>query len=318
MSKLKTLRVVDEHATNIMSGYRRPELAAVNKIWPIIDVNSEKGKFMEFAADQSVVRQNLERALGDERKRIDVRVGSGEYGTDEMSLEIPIFDREIKNVPEERRQKYRDHKAQIVQGVHLLAMEYAAAQILKDPVKYDDSCTEALSGTAQWKDGASNPYKDLRRWLRIMAGKLGVPMNQLSVAMASKPFEAIQDHTLTTNRLAPTGREATPEVIANIVGCKSVDLLFGQYASSFNPDDPKDVTFSFIFDDEVIVYLEIDDPGVGDPLWGGIARVGGYPIATEYRDEKISADILASDDNYGVFQQSNKRGFLARTVSGLT
>lgn len=317
MGKLKSLRLVDSHASQIMSGYRKPELGAINKIWPIIDVDTEKGKFFEFAADQSVIRAGLERALGDERKRVDVRVGEGAFSTDEVSLEIPIYDRELDNVPEERRQRFRDHKAQVVQGIHLLNLEFNVAAFLKDATKYDASVTEALTGTNQWKDPGSNPYKDMRRWLRTMAGKLGVPPTSLSIAMALKPFEALQDHAKTEGRLAPTGREATPQVLANIVGCKAIEILGGMYASSFNPDDPKDVTFSFIFDDEVITFLEIEDPGAGDPLWGGVARKKGYPIATEYREERISADILASDDNYGFFQQSNKRGFLARTASGL-
>jgi hypothetical protein len=317
MGKLAKNRVVDEHASQLASGFRAPDLVAVGKIFPIVDVTTESGKFMTFGADASVIRTGLERALGDDRKRIDMRVGTGSFNTAEVGLEIPLYDRELKNVPESRRQDYRDKKTLIVQRYHLLGMEYGIASIIRAAGSYDVNHTLALAGTSRWSDPASTPYRNLRDWLRIQSFALGVPVSALSVALAPKPWESLQDHAQTLDRVKYTGKEASPEWLAAVLSCKSIDLLNGMYASSFDPKDPSNVTFSNIYDDEVIVYLEIANPSVGDPLWGGVARVDGYPVVTEYRDEPKSADVIASDENYGIFVQDNKRGFLARTVTGL-
>lgn len=317
MGTLAKNRVVDPHASQIASGFRKPEFTAVNKIFPIVDVSSEAGAFMQFGADASLIRANLERALGDDRKRIEMTVASGKYNTAEVSIEIPIYDRVIKNIPEARRDDYRTKKTEIVQSAHLLGMEYTVAQWLKNPANYDAANTVALAGAAQWSNIASTPYVNLRSWLRFMASKLGVPVSQLSVAMAAKPFEALSDHAQTLERLKYTGKEPSETAIASILGCKAVEHLDGQYASAFDPANLADATFTNIYDDEVVVFLEITSPSVVDPLWGGIARVDGYPIVTEYRDEPRSADITAVDENWGMFTLSNKRGYLARTVSGL-
>ncbi len=318
MGRLATNRVVDAHATKLVSGFRVPQFVGINKIWPIIDVASEVGKFMQFFADASVIRSGLERALGDARKRMDLRVATSSYNTTEVSAEVPVIDRELKNVPESRRQQYYDKKAEFVQSVHLLGMEYAVATLLKDPAKYDGSMTTALAGTAQWSDTVnSTPYINLRTWVRNLQFRLGIPSNELSIAFSEKSWGALQDHPKSDTKLGAAGGELTLDKVANWLNVKECVLLTGMYASSFNAADPTDVQFTNLFNDEVIVFHEIADPSVVEPLWGGVARLEGSPIVTYYREEPTSSEIIAVDDYYGIFQHSNKRGYLARTVSGL-
>lgn len=319
MGKLRSNRVADPHVSSILSGFRVPQFVGVNKIFPIVRVKSEAGKFMQFAADASVVRQNLQRALGDRRSRIEMKVGAGTYGTTESGIEVPLFDRELKNVPDDLHDAYRMKKAELAQQTQLLLMEYTVAQILKNSANYDGAYTTALAGVNQWKDPGSVPYTNLRSWLRSVKASTGIPVDQLSIAFAPKPLEALQEHADTRDRVKYVGKDADLGYLATALRCKECVELTGNYASAFNPDDPTDVTFTDIYDDEVIVYYEVpnETPSVIDPLWGGVARVDGYPIETEYRDEPVSADVIAVDENWGVFRLSNKRGFLGRTVSGL-
>jgi hypothetical protein len=318
MGKLATLRVVDDHATKLAGGFRKPELVAVSKIWPIVSVKGESGKFMEFAADASIIRSGLERALGDDRESVNIHVGTGSYNTSEVSVAVPTFDRELRNVPEDLRGAYQEKKDELAQSIHLLAMEYAVAQKLKTAGEYDGSMTAALAGANQWKESTATPFKNLRTALRAVSSMTGKPTTELGIAFATKPLEAFQDHAETRDRVKYTGGEVTLAWIAQALNCGAADLLGGKYASAFNPDDPTDVTFTDIFDDEVIVYPIIQNPSVIEPLWGAICRVEGYPVVTRYRDEPRSADIVANDENYGIHKRSNKRGYLLRTVSGLT
>lgn len=317
MGKLAKNRVVDAHASNLASGYRAPDLIGLKKIMPIVPVSSEAGKFMVFGADANVIRAGLERALGEDRKRIEMRVGSGSYNTAEVALEAPIYDRELKNVPESRRQDYRDKKTLMVERYHQLGMEFAIATILRNAATYNVNNTTALTGTNQWSNAASTPYANLRTALRVVSAALGIPTTELSVAIAPKPYESLQDHAQTQDRVKYTGKEPDLGFFASALNCKSFDLLSAMYASSFDPKDPLNVTFSNIYDDEVIVYYDVPNPNAGDPLFGGVARVEGYPIVTEYRDEPKSADIVACDENYGIFTLNPRAAFLYRTVSGL-
>lgn len=319
MGELKKLRVVDPHATQLVSGYRSRITPVINKIFPIVDVTSEAGKFMNFGAYAHLLRTGLERALGDNRKRISITVGEGSYNTNEVSIEGAIPDRAIRNTPESRRQNLRDKWAESLQETHLLGMEFAAATIIKDPAKYAGTMTTALTGTNQWKDAASTPIKNLRSWLRLVSKATLIPINELSVGLASNPMESLLDHANVQERVKYTGKEADGAEIAGILRCKEVFELNGMYVDDIDPDDLLNVQGIDIFGDEVVVFHEVADPDASTPLVGGIARVEGYPMVTEYRDESRSSDITAVDDNYGVFLNGAtiRKMFLARDVSGL-
>lgn len=319
MSTLKKLRVVDEHATKLVSGFRSPVTPVVNKILKIVPVTSEAGKFMQFGAFAHLVREGLERALGDDRKRIAITVGQGSYNTTEVSIEGAIPDRAMRNVPEARRQDYRDKFAETLQATHLLGMEYVAATLLKNPAKYDAAMTVALAGVNQWKEATATPIKNLRSWLRLVSKRNLLPIGELSVGLSPNAMEALCDHPEVRERLKYTGKEADGAALAGILRCKEVYELNGMYAQDVDPANPTEVTGLDIFADEVIVHHEVADPSPSEPLIGGIARVEGYPIVTEYRDESRSSDITAIDENYGVFLTGATitKAFLARAVSGL-
>jgi hypothetical protein len=318
MGKLKSTRVVDPHASKIVSGFRAPEFIGVNKIWPIVPVSSETGKFMEFCADASVLRKNIVRALGDDRKRIEMRVGSGSFVTAEYGIEVPLYDRELRNVVKEREEDYRLKKSILAEKGHQLAMEVTVAGMIQDPANYDVGFTTALAGATQWKQSTSTPYANLRAWLRTIAKSLLCKVSDLSVALGDRPWEALQEHADTKEKTKYVGKDSSPEWLTGVLGCKSTDLLSGYYLESVDPTAPDNVTGLEIWGDSVVVYREVDVSDPSAPLWGAVPRHEDYPVATEYRDEPRSADIYAVDDNWGVLLNSKRRGFCATDVSGLT
>jgi hypothetical protein len=318
MGKLASNRVVDAHASQLVSGYRKPQFVGVNRILPIVDVVFEAGKFMEFAADASVIRSNMNRALGDGRSSIEMRVGEGSYATGEVGIKVPLYDRELRNVPQERRADYEAKKRDLAAEAHLLLMEYTCKGVLTDATKYNAANTVTLAGTDQWKTSTGTPVKNLRDWLWVISLSTGIDISELGVALAPKPWRALLDSADVRDRLKYTGRELSTEILKGLLTCGEVTLLAGMYASAFNPDDPTDVTFTFLYDDEVIVYPLISKPSIVDPLPGAICRVQGYPIVSQYRDEDKSADITAVDDNWGLmWKPANRRLFLGKNVSGL-
>lgn len=319
MGKLASNRVVDAHASKLVSGYRVPQFVGVNKILPIVDVVLEAGKFMEFAADASVIRENMNRAMGDVRKRIEMRVGAGAYSTGEVGIEVPLYDRELRNVPAERQDDYRQKKLFLAQAAQLLLMEYTAMTVLTDATKYAAANTVTLAGVDQWKTATGKAITNLRTWVNTLALATGLEESDLGVALAPKAWMGAIDNAEVRERLKYSSRELTTEILAGLLNVGEVTRLSGKYASAFNPDDPTDVTFAHLYSDEVIVYPIVKgQPTPNDPLPGAICRVQDYPIVTYYRDEPKSADVTAVDDNWGLmFKASQKRLFLAKACSGL-
>jgi hypothetical protein len=317
MGKLASNRVVDAHASELCGGYRPQKFAAVKHILKTVAVKNEAGSFMEFAADASVLRENLNRALGDARKRINMKVGKSSYAAGEVSLEVETIDRELRNVPDANHDDYARKKDELAFDSQLLLMEYSAAQIMKNTANYNTNNAITLSGSAQWQNSTATPIKNLRDWVWIIALQNGVQPGDLGIGFAPKPKRALVDSADARDRVKYTGKEVTLEALKSWLEVKECVDLTGMYASTFNPDDVNDVTFTTIFDDEVFVYIPVDKPTAADPLAGGIAEVG-QPIVTRYRDEPKSADVVAVDRTWGIFWKPNNRKILvAKAVSGL-
>jgi hypothetical protein len=314
--RVKNTRLVDVHATKLASAFREPAYGAVNAIWPIVGVEGESGRYPKFGVGAVIPdRENFIYTLGKERERLDVTMSGGRFANDEISLEIPMYDVEMRNVPEANRQRFRDGKVRTVAGQHLLMMEYAVAKMLKDSTKYDANFTAALAGNDRWTDVVnSNPYKALRGWIFLVASQLGCTTQEIGVAFDPKSMRALMDHPKTDTKLGNIGKEFSYGWLQAQLEVGEITPLFGQYATSQSADDPK---YVYIFDDVVIVYKIRKDAAYGDPLWGAVTRLEGQPLVTEYRDEPRRADIFAQDDNWGIVHNTNKGGFLARTVTGL-
>jgi hypothetical protein len=313
--RVKNNRLVDVHATKLASAHRVPAYGASNRIFPIIGVEGESGRYPKFGVGAIIPdREQFIFTLGEERKRLDVTMSGGRFANDEISLEIPMYETEMRNVPEANRQRFRDGKVETVAGQHQLMMEYAIAKILRDPTKFDVNFTVALAGAQRWSDPTSTPYKALRGYIWAVAAQLGCDVRELGVALAAKPIRALMDHPNTDTKLNPTGKEFSFGWLQTQLEVGEITPLLGQYATSQSADDPK---YKYIFDDEVIVYKPRKDAVYGDALWGAVTRLEGQPIVTEYRDEPRRADVFAQDDNWGIVHNSDKGGFLVRTVTGL-
>src|SRR5438309_1419834 len=97
MARVQDVAVVNPHETAIVSGYRDPRLVGVNKMFPIVDVKSERGRYTEYGPDASIIRQGLEQPLGLGRQSIDVTIAAGDFACVKMGVNVPYFDEERDN-----------------------------------------------------------------------------------------------------------------------------------------------------------------------------------------------------------------------------
>jgi hypothetical protein len=315
--KLEKLRYIDEHNTNLVSGYRFPEFVGVTEIAPLVGTTQEAGKFPKFGAEATMIYPEVRRPFMSPRVRINQTMGFGTYATDEVGVEVAIYDRERRAVPEKVRGRYEENKVRLGEQVIQLWMEYSIAAILQDPTRYASGNVEALTGANVWRDKVnSDPWVDMTRWLTIAKYRVGKEFPDLSIALGAPNYLALIQHPKTIERFA---RGAVPnEVgIANLLGCKSVKMLTGMYTSELlDPEDPDSAVFADVWGDVALTYYKVDDPQIGDPLAAAVMRVEGAHVVTEYRDERHTCDVKAVDDNFGFVQVSNRRIVLATNVAG--
>ena len=317
VSKLEKLRYVDEHNTNLVTGYRFPEFVGVTEIAPIIDTTQEAGKFPKFGAEAMMVYPEIRRPFMSPRVRINQTMSFGTYATDEVGVEVAIYDRERRAVPDKVRARYEENKVKLGEQVIQLWMEYSIATILQDPTRYASGCVEALTGANQWQDKLnSDPWADMTRWLTTLKYKVGKDFKDLSIALGAKGMLALIQHPKTIDRFA-RGTVANEVGIANMLGCRSVKLFSGMYVTDMlDAEDPDSAVMSDLWGDVAVSYYKVDDAQIGDPVAAAIARVDGAKVVTEYRDERHTCDIKAVDDNFGFVQVSNRRLVLATGVAG--
>ena len=318
MSKtLDRLRFVDEHNTNLVSGYRFPEFVGVSEIAPIVPTAQEAGKFPKFGPEAMMVVPEVRQPFRSPRVRINQSMASAGYTTDEVGAEVAIYDRERRAVPEKARTRYEENKSKLAAQVIQLWMEYSIASVLQNASTFAVGNVETITGGNQWKDKInSDPWADMTRWLTILKYKVGKEIRELSLALGPKAWMALLAHPKTIERFA-RGIVPNEEGIANTLGCRSVKMLQGMYVTDMlDPEDPDSAVITDLWGDVAIAYLKIDDPQIGDPLFAATPRVEGYPIVTEYRDERHRCDVKAVDDNFGFVLVSSRRAVLALTVAG--
>lgn len=319
--KLSQLRQVDEHNSNLQSGYRNRNFVGL-RMWPIVSSRKESGKYTEFGPSPYINKDKLKTGLGSKRVRVDFTTATGTYATDRFEVDVPIYDRELEEIADSDLDAFVEAKTMLGQDVSQLAMEAFIAGLISDPTQYASGFSITNSGTSQWKDTTnSDPIAQLRAGVMKIANQLGVAYDQLAIAVDPKAWQALSDHpkVLTRIQYNPQGGTAvlTQSALAAIFNVKQVDILSAQYPVTVDPNDPTATVFAFLWSDVAVVYLPIEKPTFASPLWGAIVRKEGYPYVDEYRDASIDAVIKTSRDNWGVTQRANNRGYLISAASGL-
>ncbi len=314
MGKLKELRVVDPHSTELVSGFRAPNLVGVGEIMPIVEVNKEAGSFTEYGPDASVIHAGLEQPLGAARKYIDMTVAKGDYRAVKFGVNVPLFDEERDEAADPAT--WEDRKSAFGAYIMQLMMEKTIADYIQNPANYAAGYTEALAGVAQWSDYVnSDPIGDVNRYLDKEELVQDCESDELTVALGPAVLSIARNHPK-LKVTAANGDSKNPSLadLAAKFGCKEVKVLRGKVVDTFNPKDPTATLFMHLWGKVVVVYRKIETPAIDLPLWGAITRRKGYPIVEEYRNNDIDADVKANKDKWGLTVRSNKRGFLATTV----
>jgi len=323
--KLSQLRQVDEHSTNLLSGYRNETLVGI-RIFPIVEVQKESGKFTEYGPSPFLQKSQLQKAMSSDRISVDFTTASGSYFTNRAEIEVPIYDQELEEIADSDLDSFVEKKSMLGEDVVQLAMEYEVSSILSDVNQYASGYTVTLAGSTQWKQTTSTPLTDLRTAVRKIALANGKSYKQLGIAFTPKAWEAISDHAQIQAKIQYGAGPANPSVVtekalADVFGVGRVDILAAQYPITLDPQDPTATVFDFLWGDVVLVYVINEKPNISTPLPGAIVRKVGYPWVSEYRWEKKDCIYKVVRDNWGVMVRKASGGlnrvYLIKNASGL-
>jgi len=324
--KLSQLRQVDEHSTNLLSGYRNDTLVGITRILPIVEVTRESGKFTEYGPSPFMKKAELQKALSDTRLKVDFTTASGTYFTNRVEVEVPIYESELEEIAESDRETFVERKSMLGEDIVQLGMEYEVSSLLSDVAQYAAGYTVTLSGATQWKQSTSTPLTDLRTAVRKIALANGKPYTRVGIAFTPKAWEAISDHAQIQAKIQYGAGPNNPSVVtqdalAKVFGVGRVDILAAQYPVSVDPIDPTATLFDFLWGDVVLVYILFDKPSIADPLPGAVVRKVGYPWVSEYRWDPTDATMKVTRDNYGVMLRKASGGlnriYMINAASGL-
>jgi len=310
MGKLQELRVVDPHSTELVSGYRAPNLVGVGEIMPIVEVNKEAGVYTEYGPDASVIHAGLEQPLGSARKYIDMTVAKGDYRAVKFGVNVPLFDEEGEEVAD--RSAWEDRKSTFGAHVMQLFMEKTIADYLQNPAKYAVGYKAALVGAARWNDFVgSDPLADVTAMLDALELVHDCEADELNIALGPKVYSKLRNHPqLKVTAANGDARNPTLADLAAKFGCNEVKVLRGKFAETFNPKDPRATIFAHLWGKVAIGYRPMVQPTIDQPLWGAITRRKGYPITEEYRNNEIDAEVKAVKDKWGLHVRADNRGYL--------
>lgn len=320
--RLSDVRQVDEHSTALANGYRDSVLVGVGEIYPIATVVKESGKYTNWGATPHIPIAKFRGAIGSKRLRIDVANSGGSFNLAQYEVEVPIYDRVLRETHDDDRDTLVESLTLRGERVIQLGMEVEISSFLQNSANYDAAMVEVLAGVNQWQDQTnSNPLNDLRRWVRKVRLALNVPQEMLHVAIGIKTYEALTDHPKVLNRaVGTTGEDPDEARIAKLLRVGKVRILSGSYAVTIDESIPDSMVAADLWGDVVLVYLPVPKPRPDLPLAGAIVRKSGFPVVEEYIDPTVNggpAIVKVTKENWGICQVSNKRIFLAKNVSGL-
>lgn len=267
-------RVIDPILTAIARGYRSPNAAVADVLFPRVPVGQRGGRILSFGPEDFALA-NTQRAPGANTKRVQFGFSSAPYALVDYSLEgavpiemqqeaeaVPGIDlgsgaiRRVKNIMENEREK-------------------EAADLATAAGNYPTGNKVTLSGAAQWSDPTSDPFatiEDAREAIRAATG------NYPNVLMLGpKVVSALRKHPNILDRLS-TAADRPPATDSQLAALFQIDRIVIGSAVYHNG-----AAFVDMWGKTAILAFTTPASAqdFGSPNFGYTYQLEGYPIAEE-------------------------------------
>lgn len=283
---LQGARVINPVLTAIAQGYKQLDFVG-GKLFPTIPVGLRAGQIISFGREDFML-YNMQRAPGENTKRIAYGYSSGNFSLVDYSLEgqLPI---EIYQEAQASENGFSIDLAALTlnktQDAMALRLEKAQADLARNPANYGASNKITLSGTSQWSDysGTSNPITVIETAKEAIRQQTGKRPNVL--IMGPQVMAKLRAHPVIVDRMKYTGRDiATVEILASLFGVREVVVGEGIFSNDAG------TAFTDIWGkDVVLAYTETSSLAqMGTPSFGYNYNLGGYPVVEQPYFERNS------------------------------
>lgn len=270
-----TARVIDPVLTAVARGYRSPNAAIADVLFPRVAVAQRGGRILVFGPEDFALA-NTKRAPGSNTKRVEFGYSSTPYALVDYSLEgsvpielqqeaeaVPGLDlgagaiRRVKNIMENEREK-------------------EAADLALTAGNYPSGNKVTLSGTAQWSDPTnSNPFTDIQAAREAIRASVGYYPNVME--LGPKVYTALSTHPKILDRLS-TASDRPPATITQLQALFEIPQIIVGTSVYYSGSAFVDMWGKHA----VLAYTTpASAQDMGSPSFGYTYQLDGYPLAEE-------------------------------------
>lgn len=178
----------DPILTSIVRGYTPTERFVYSEIFPIIDVDKEKGRIRTYGKEHFRTYNSARALHGDSNIGKGMNSSMVSYELDEREISIPIDYREEAESEDNLRADY----AELAMRNIMLGIEEEVAALVQNTSTYAAGHTEALTGDDKFSDPACKPVTLINDAKLTVASKIGIQPNTL--LLSDDSFKALKDN----------------------------------------------------------------------------------------------------------------------------
>lgn len=208
---LAKLRVQDPVLTQLAQGYRNNELIC-ETLMPVVEIDKEAGKIPQFGR-LAFRLPNTVRSLRGSSNRLDPEdISAIDVALEEHDVEYAIDYREEN----EAIFSLRQYALQTTQDVIALGREVEVATLAQNDSSYDATNKIALSGTSQFSDPQSDPFKVIADGVRTIKRTIGRKPNVCVIA--GDVWQVLKEHPKVIEKIKYVQVGIiTPEIFAKLI-----------------------------------------------------------------------------------------------------
>lgn len=285
---------IDSALTDLSIAYRQEMPPASDRIFPVVRVDKQSGKY--FTWDKADLWRNnaRKRAPADLFARIKLTLSSDTYFAEQFGEEYVLPDETVANA-ESIVNLERTGTNVIVDNLALTKDISFATDFMKSGVWGTDKT--GTTHFVKWNDATSDPSGDVLEARRVLKRATGGTASVRMVGVTGTLVETrLLNHPDAIDRIKYTQAATVDQVrqiLAAWLGLDELVVVDREYASS---GEGVTDAFSPVVDDDLLVVAVPSAPGIEVPsagytfVWDESGR--GDMYVETYRDEPIKSDIL--------------------------
>lgn len=300
----KQARLIDPILTEVARGYTN--LDPVGQfLFPRVPVRQRGGQVITFDKTAFMQFANIQRAPGQNTKRVQFGYLGAPYALADYSLEgqVPIeTEEEAMAVPGIDIAEVTIAGTQQIMANRL---EIAQAALATTAGNYGSSNKTTLSGTAQWSDPASDPVGDIESAKEAVRSQTGKYPNVL--VLGPQVFAKLKSNPEIVDRLKYTSTAiATEAILASLFDIPTVKV--GRAVTASDAGVFSDIWGKFA----VLAYANLAPlASRGTPSYGYTYQLENMPYVEEpYQDRNAKSWLYPVDDAVAPVIAGSESGFL--------